>query len=75
MKALITDHLISRIWVDIFSDHLEYELPQDKRDESDPITFQKCSANMTAKMGKYARYQLFYAISRDNYPTTINLMF
>ena len=39
IQALITDHLISKIWGKIYSDYLEYDLPQDEVDESDPITF------------------------------------
>ena len=38
-QALITDHLISKIWGGIYPDHVEYDLPKDKGDESDPITF------------------------------------
>ena len=49
MQALITDHLLSKIWGEIYSDHLEYDLPQDKGDESNPITFRKYLANMTEK--------------------------
>ena len=29
IQALITYHLISKIWQEIYSDHLEYDLPQD----------------------------------------------
>ena len=29
MQALIAEHLISKIWRGIYSDHLEYDLPQD----------------------------------------------
>ena len=41
MQALIQDHLISKIWVDIYSDHIEYELPQDEGYEFDLITYQQ----------------------------------
>ena len=41
MQAPITEHLISKIWGGIYSDHLEYKLPQDEGDDSDPITFRK----------------------------------
>ena len=34
MQALITDHLISQKWREIYSYHLEYYIPQDKGDES-----------------------------------------
>ena len=40
MQALITDPLISKIWGEIFSDHLEYSLSQYEVDESDTMTFQ-----------------------------------
>ena len=39
MQALITDHLISKRWGEIYSDHLKYEHPQDKGDESNHIKF------------------------------------
>ena len=57
------------------SNHLEYYLPQNEGDESDPIIFQLYLANMTAKTGKYYGDQLFHAISFDNNPTTINFMY
>ena len=57
------------------SNHLEYDLPQNKGDEYDPIIFQQYLANMTAKTGKYYGDQLFHAISRDNDPTTIHSMY
>ena len=34
-----------------YSDHLEYDLPQDEGDESERITFRQYLANMTAKTG------------------------
>ena len=30
---------------------------------------------MSLKTGKYSRYQLFHAISRDNDPTTVNVLY
>ena len=75
MQTLISNHLISKCWVGIYSDRFEDSLPQDVGDESDPITPRKYLASMTAKMGKYARYQLFHAISRDKNPTTVNVMY
>ena len=74
-KALITYHLISKIWGEIYLDHIEYYLPQDKGDKSDPIIFRKYLANMTAKAEKYARYQLFHAISREKNPTRVHFMY
>ena len=41
--------MITKRWSEIYSDHLEYDLPQDKGDESNPITFRKYLANMTEK--------------------------
>ena len=75
MKALTIDHLISKRWGGICSDHIEYDISQDKGDESDPITFRQYSSNMTAKTGKYDRDQLFHAISRDNDSITIHFMY
>ena len=75
MQAIITYHLISKIWGEFYSDHLEYELPQDERDKSEPITFRQYLANMTAKIVKHSRDQLFHAISRDNNPTTVYFMY
>ena len=45
IQALTKDHLISKIWGNIYSDHLEYDLPQDKGDEYDPIMFQQYFSN------------------------------
>ena len=59
----------------IYSDHLEYDLPQDKGDESDPITFRQYLANMTAKTENYAGYQLFHAIYHGNNTTTVSFMY
>ena len=39
IQAMITDHLIPKIWEEIYSEHLEYDLPQDEGNESDPIAF------------------------------------
>ena len=50
MQALIIYHLISKRWGGTYSDHLKYDLPQDKGDKSNPFTFQKYLANMTGKM-------------------------
>ena len=75
MQALITDYLISKRWGKFYSDHLECDLPQDKGYESNPVTFPKYLANLTAKTGKYAGDQLFHAISRDNDPTTVYFMY
>ena len=46
MQAPIKEHLISKIWGGVYSDHLEYELPQDEGDESDPITFKQYLGNI-----------------------------
>ena len=73
MQALITDHLISKIWGKFYSEHLKYDLTQYEGDESDLITLRQYLANMTGKTGKYAVDQLFHAISRDNNPTTVHL--
>ena len=54
IQALITDHLISKIWEFFYSDHLEYNRPQDEGDASEPITFRQYLANMTSKTRKYA---------------------
>ena len=59
----------------VLSNHLEYDLPQNKGEESDPITFQQYLANITAKTGMYYGDQLFHAISRDKDPTTIHFMY
>ena len=75
MQALITDHLISKTWGKFYSDHLKYDLPQYKGDESNPILFRKYLAKMTAKTRKYVRDKLFHAISRDNDTTTVNFMY
>ena len=75
MQALIIDHLISKRWERIYLDHLKYELPQDDVNESDPIMLQQYLSNITSKMFKYTRDQLFYAISCDNDPTTIHFMY
>ena len=40
-----------------------------------PITFQKYLATITVKMGEYAGYQLFHAISHDNNPNTVHFMY
>ena len=58
IQALITDHQISKIWGGVYSDHLEYDLPQDKVDESDPITFKQYLAYNTVKTGKHFGDQL-----------------
>ena len=39
IQALITDNLIPKIWGKIDSDHIGYNLLQDKGDEYDPIKF------------------------------------
>ena len=75
IQALITDNLISKRWGGIYSDHLEYDLPQVEVDEYDPITFRKYLANITAKTGKYALDQLFHAVSHDNDPTTLQFTY
>ena len=75
VQALITNHLISKRWREIYSDYLAYNLPQDKGDKSDPILLQKYLTNMTAKMGKYAGDRSFHAILCDNSPTTMHFMF
>ena len=49
MKALITDHLISKQRGEIYLDYLRYDLPQDEGDGSDTITFRKYLANTIAK--------------------------
>ena len=53
MQAIITDHLISKIWGKFYSCHLGYDLPQDEGYEYNPITFQIYLSNMTAKTGTY----------------------
>ena len=53
IQALITDHLISKRWVVIYLDYLEYDLPQYEVDELYPITFREYLANMAEKTGKY----------------------
>ena len=60
MKALITDHLITKRWGKFYLDHLKYDLSQDEGDEYDPIMFQQYLVNMTEKTGKYARKQSFH---------------
>ena len=50
MQALIIDHLISKIWKGFYSDHINYDLPQDDGDEFNPIIFLQYLANMTTKM-------------------------
>ena len=75
IQALTTDHLISKIWGNIYSDHLKYDLPQDEGDEYDLITFQLYFYNMTAKTGKYNGDQYLHAIYCDNDPTTIYFMY
>ena len=52
MQALITDHLISKSWGLIYSDRLDYDIPWDKGDESDPIKFWQYLANMTENKEK-----------------------
>ena len=74
IQSLIIDHLISKIWGNVYSDHLKYDLPQDEGDKSDPITFRQYVASITSKMGEYARDQLFHAISCENDPTTVHVM-
>ena len=54
MQAIITYHMISKRWGEIYSDHFEYELPQDKGYEYDPIMFRQYFLNVTEKKGKYA---------------------
>ena len=75
MQLQIKDNLISKRWGEIYSDHLGYDLPQDMRDESEPITFQQYLANINSKTGKYSGDQLFQAISCDNNPTTVKFMY
>ena len=75
MQSLIKEHMISKRWGVIYSDHLEYDFPKDEGDESDPITFQQYLADMNVNMGKYTGDQLFHEISQDNYPTTVNFIF
>ena len=52
MQALITYNLISKRWREVYSDNLEYDLPQDEEDEYKPITLRQYLANMTAKNRK-----------------------
>ena len=49
IQGLITDQLISKIWGGIYSDHLGYDLPQEKGDEYYPITLRQYLANVAAK--------------------------
>ena len=58
-----------------YSDHLEYDLPQDEGDEYEHITFRQYLANMTTKTGKYAGDRLFHTISHDNEPTTVHFIY
>ena len=46
----------------VYSDSIEYDLPQDEGYKSNPITFLQYLANMTVKTGKYSGDQLFHAI-------------
>ena len=73
-KALITNHLIFKHWEEVYSYHLEYDIPQCEGDEYDPIVFRQYLANITANMSKYARDQLSHAIYRNNDPTTVHFM-
>ena len=75
VQALIKDHRISKRWGGVYSDHLEYDLPQDKGDESESITFRKYLANITAKTGKYYGNQLFCAISCNKNHTTVKFIY
>ena len=50
MQALITYHLISKRLGEIYSDRLEYDLLQDKGDESKPITLRQYLANMITEI-------------------------
>lgn len=75
MQALITDRLISIHWGVIYSEHIGYELPQDKEYESDHITFRKYLVHITVKTGKYCGDQLFHTISCGKDRTTINFMY
>ena len=75
MQALITYRLISIHWGVIYSEHIEYEPPQDKEYESDHITFRKCLVHITVKTGKYCGDQLFHTISCGKDLTTINFMY
>ena len=59
----------------IYSDHLEYYLPQYEVDECDHIMFRKYLASMNVKTVKYAGDQLFHEIFRDNDPITVYFMF
>ena len=60
---------------EIDSDHIGYNLLQDKGDEYDPIKFWQYLANMAAQTGKYAGDQWFHLISCDKDPTTVHFMF
>ena len=75
MQALTTDHLIPKRCGEIYLDHLQYDFPQYEGGESGPITFRQYLANMTCKMGKCAGDQIFHAISCDNNPTNLHLMY
>ena len=55
MQALIPESLISKRWGGGYSYHIEYDITEDKGDESDPITFRQYLANMTSKTGKYTK--------------------
>ena len=47
IQALITDQLIPKRWREFVSNHIEYKLPQDEGDESNPIKFREYLADMT----------------------------
>ena len=59
----------------VYLDYLEYYLPQDEGDESEPITFRQYLENITSKAGKYSGDQLFHTISRDNNTTTEHFVY
>ena len=67
--------MISKQWGEIYSDHLEYDLPQDKGDKSNPITLQQYLAKTTEKTGKCAGDKLLHTIFCDNDPINVNLMY
>ena len=76
-QNLCTNHRSTDIkkWGKFYSNHLEYDIPQDEGYQYDPITFRPYLANLTSKTGKYDGDQLFRAISCDKYPTTVNFMY
>ena len=58
-----------------YSDRIEYDLPKDEGDKSDPIMFQQYLSNMNAKTGNKSVDKLFHTISHENDPITVHFMY